>query len=162
MKIVFLDVDGVLNCMGSKSKCKGLIGIDDKRVKLLKQIVDVTNAFIVLTSSWKTGWKREPIDKDSQKEMGNYLDRKLKKERLYILDKTKYMSERGKGIIEWIDSHNVDTWCVLDDEIFSDYEEYGILPHLVKTSFYDLTGGLQQIHVDKAVDILIRRGIWTL
>jgi hypothetical protein len=40
----------------------------------------------------------------------------------------------------------------LDDEIFPDYEEYGIMPHLVKTSFYD--GGLKEKHVELAIKIL--------
>ena len=87
MKIIFLDIDGVLNCEHSKSRCQNWIGIDNKRVKLLRKIVDEIGAKIVLISSWKRKWER--FDKDNQHEVGNYLDRKLKRERLYIMDKTK-------------------------------------------------------------------------
>ena len=65
MKIIFLDIDGVLNCQKSQSKCGGLIGIDDKKVKVLRKIVESTNAKIVLCSSWKSGWE---YNKDDQME----------------------------------------------------------------------------------------------
>ena len=39
MKLIFLDIDGVLNCAISKSRCFGCLGIDDDKVKRLKTIV---------------------------------------------------------------------------------------------------------------------------
>lgn len=42
MKIVFLDIDGVLNCEGSRSHCVGYRGIDDKRVENLAKIIKAT------------------------------------------------------------------------------------------------------------------------
>ena len=38
MKIIFLDIDGVLNCSESKSECLGYTGIDTVRIKRLKRI----------------------------------------------------------------------------------------------------------------------------
>lgn len=38
MKVIFLDIDGVLNYKNSKSK------VEEEKVKLLKHIVDETNA----------------------------------------------------------------------------------------------------------------------
>lgn len=38
MKIIFLDIDGVLNCHNSKSDCNGRLGIDEDKVKRLKKI----------------------------------------------------------------------------------------------------------------------------
>ena len=61
MKIIFLDVDGVLNCKSSKSRCGGFLGIDDSKVKLLKEIIDITGAKIVLSSSWRYGWRRNEL-----------------------------------------------------------------------------------------------------
>lgn len=154
MKIIFLDIDGVLNCQSSESKCGGLIGIDDKKVIVLSKIVKETNAKIILCSSWKTFWER--IEKSEQHEMGNYLDRKLKRRNLYILDKTNDNgSNRGYGITKWLEEkNNIESWIVLDDEIFDDYEEEKILPHLVKTDFYDDNGGLQEKHIEMAISIL--------
>lgn len=153
MKIIFLDIDGVLNNQFSKSRCGYFIGIDKDKVKRLKEIFDATDAKIVLVSSWKVDWER--VDKDSQNIVGNYLDRKLKKERIRILDKTiDHEIDRGQGISDWISNHKVESWVVLDDEIFDDYEEMGVMPHLVKTVYSSENGGLQPEHVSKAIEIL--------
>jgi hypothetical protein len=153
MKVIFLDVDGVLNCIESKSRQGCYIGIDDIRVKRLKEIVDKTGARIVLTSTWKLGW--EVTDKECMKEGGKYLDRKMKRQNLTILDKTYDQGwNRGFGITHYLNTHDVGTWVVLDDEIFKDYEAEGILPHLVKTNFYDENGGIQEEHVKKAIELL--------
>ena len=153
MKIIFLDIDGVLNCQSSKTRCGGFIGIDDRKAKILKVIVEKTGAKIVLCSSWKTGWER--VDKECQDNMATYMDKKLRKQKLFILDKTDDNGEdRGHGICNWISNHNVEQWVVLDDEIFPDYEEMNIFSHLVKSSFYDDNGGLQDEHIDIAVKLL--------
>ena len=156
MKIIFLDVDGVLNCRDSKSKCGGFIGIDNDKVKRLKMIVDATDARIVLVSSWKSGWDYQ--DRESQDMCANYLDKKLAREHLCIQSKTDDNGEnRGAGIVKYLAKwRDIDKWIVLDDDVFPDYEENGIMPHLVKTTFYgDMnTGGLQDIHVDAAIWLL--------
>ena len=157
MKVIFLDVDGVLNCQSSKSRCGAFIGIDADKVKRLRRIVEATGAKIILTSTWKLHWTRDPYLKDEQGESGNYLDRKLRRERLFIMDKTtreKNLSHRGEGIYNYLQNHNVESWIVLDDEVFKDFEEYGIMPHLVKTSFYSDNGGIQDEHVKLAIALL--------
>ena len=149
--------DGVLNCIESKSRCRGCIGIDDDKVERLKRIVEATGAKIVLTSTWKKDWIRDPSLKDEQNEYGNYLERKLRRENLFILDKTtdeKSLSDRGEGIFNYLRSHKVDQWIALDDEIFHDFEDYGVMDHLVKTSFYDENGGLQDEDVELATNLL--------
>ena len=151
-KIVFLDVDGVLNCTDSEDRFHGCIGIDYCGVKLLREIIDATGAEIVITSTWKLSWNKDgahPYD------LGAYLDERLAEEGLTIIDKTGgSMNKRGHGIVEWLSEHPTDSWIVLDDEIFDDYEECGILHHLVKTSFYD--GGLKEKHVEMAIQMLNR------
>ena len=152
MKIIFLDIDGVLNCRASKSRCGLFLGIDADKVKRLRQIVDATGAKIVLTSTWKIGWKK--IYKEDQDECANYLDRKLKREGLCIIDKTTDQAwNRGEGIIKWVGSHNVDTFIMLDDEVF-DYKDCGIISRLVKMSYYGDNGGLQDEHVELAINLL--------
>lgn len=154
MKVIFLDIDGVLNCQSSKSRCGGFIGIDNSKTKILRMIVEKSDAKIVLVSSWKSDWHRR--DKELQNIHGNYLDNKLKRQRLKVLDKTKdHGGNRGEGIVEWIAKHpDVTAWVVLDDEIFKDYEERGIMPHLVKTDFDSDGGGLHEEHVSAALKIL--------
>lgn len=158
MKVIFLDIDGVLNCRSSKSRCGCYVGIDNDKVKRLRRIVEATGAKIVLCSSWKTGWS--PTNKDEQDRNAIYMDNRLKRERLKILAKTNDKGcNRGEGIVNWITLHEVEQWVVLDDEIFDDYEEYSIMPHLVKTDFYDRNGGLQDCHVDEAIRILNKENV---
>ena len=148
MKVVFLDVDGVLNCGESKSRCGCFIGIDDSRVKLLKEIIEKTDAKIVLVSTWKFGW--EPIDKEAMDRGGIYLDKKMKRQGLTIIDKTYDRGwNRGQGINQYLEKHpEITSWIILDDETF-EYEEEGVISHLVKTSFYN--DGLQETHVKDAI-----------
>ena len=153
MKVIFLDVDGVLNCVDSTSQCRGFVGIDDKRVIKLRAIVEATGAKIVLSSTWKHDW--EPKNKDDQNEYGNYLDRKLKRQRLVAIDKT-YESDgmkRGEGILAWVSAHNVESFIILDDEWF-DFKEEGLESRVIKTEFYDSDGGLTDAHVQRAIELL--------
>lgn len=153
MKIIFLDVDGVLNCQSSKSQCGAFIGIDDIRVKRLRQIVDATGAKIVLSSSWKHGW--EPVHKEDQKSDADYLDRKLRRGGLRAIDRTyEPASEyRGEGIAKWVAAHNVDNFIILDDEWF-DFKECGLSSKVIKTEFYDDNGGLTDKDVGLAIELL--------
>lgn len=141
-----------LNCKVSKSRCGGFVGIDDKKVKLLRQIVEFTGAILILSSSWKDTWER--IEKENQDLSADYLDRKLKREKLRIFDKTKDKGEnRGEGILKWVKAHNVKKFIILDDEDF-DFAECGIKENHIKTKFYDDNGGLQDEHVEAAIKIL--------
>lgn len=126
-KVIFLDVDGVINHYGSKSFC--LVddikyrGIDTSLVKILKHIVDKTDASIVLTSTWKDFFTIGTYKQ--QHKHGQYLSNKLRKQGLYIADKTedRKWAERGLGIQHWLDEHpNVTNWVILDDETF-DYRD---------------------------------------
>ena len=154
MKVIFLDIDGVLNAFNknSKSRCGEYSGIDKARVKLLSSLVAETGAILVLTSTWKYHWT-SPYS--STNLYDTYLNRHLKnKGNLYITDKTREanLAQRGMGIKEYLSRHpEVDGWVVLDDEIFDDYQRRGIFPHLICiNSKY----GIQEEDVAAAVKIL--------
>ena len=58
MKLIFLDVDGVLNRVQTKTQApSGCTGIETELVKNLAKIVNETNALIILTSDWKVEWE---------------------------------------------------------------------------------------------------------
>ena len=140
MKVIFLDIDGVLN----DKYCRARV----------REIVRQTDARLVLISSWKKYWKREETtDPDML-----YLMRKLKRFGLSIYDKTEesFWANRGEGIHVWLSANeDVTAWVVLDDETFPDYEKYGIDKHLVKTKFfYEKDAGLQEEHAEQAIAIL--------
>ena len=155
--VVFLDVDGVLNCHSTKDRCGGYIGIDDKKVSLLKELVTKTNSIIVLVSSWKMYWTNEPQFKPSQDELATYLDKKLAKQGLTISDKTIDGDpfNRGRGILRYIELQKekgivINRFVILDDEMF-DYKETKLTSHLVMTSFEQ--NGLEKKHIKRAIEM---------
>lgn len=152
MKVIFLDVDGVLNGAASTSQCRGMVGIDGDKVRRLRSIVEQTGARIVLISSWKEEWYREPDKKEWQDESANYLDRKLRRERLHAIDKTDdTFCERGESILRWLRKiPRVERFAILDDETF-DYDACGLMPYLVRTNEQT---GLTEADVRAAVELL--------
>lgn len=152
MKVIFLDIDGVLNNYASKSLTpSGFLGVDDHKIKVLQSIVAQSQARLVLVSSWKSGWSIDPF---LQSDDCAYLTRKLKRHGLHITAKTEDPSRyaRGAGIRRFLREHPVESWVVLDDDIFDDYESNGILPHLVKTDFY--RSGLTEDHIAPCLALL--------
>ena len=119
----------------------------------VKRIVEATGAAIVLSSSWKHDW--EPVNKDEQNEFGAYIDRALKKYMLTAIDKTHESDSerRGEGIIQWVETHEVDSFIILGDEWF-DFKELGLQSRVIKTEFYDEHSGLTNEHVVLAIELL--------
>lgn len=157
-KLIFLDIDGVLNSSSTKDRCGVYVGIEDKKVELLKQLVDTTKAKLVLISTWRYTWFKEDYLKPEQDELANYLDDKLGKYGLTIIDKTDDEAiGRGQGILEYLEHLNnqnikVDNYVVIDDEMF-DYKETKLTKNLIQTS-YD-KGGLQLKHISRAIERLM-------
>ena len=127
MKVIFLDIDGVLNSeMYEASRTENSTDgyIDMSRVKLLADIINVTDAKIVLSSSWRLDW-----DKSSELcgEDGKYINQCLAKYGLAVMDKTPFISfftDRRKEILTWLSNHrsDVESFVVLDD-IISGWDE---------------------------------------
>ena len=156
MKVIFLDIDGVLNEENSRSRCCGYKGIDDKKVGNLAKIVKATGAEIVLISTWKDDWRK--TDKRHQGMMANYLDRKLAKQGLTVLDKTESVDKssgfhlsRGEGILQYLSTHSVEKYVILDDYQF-DYDGCGLTGNYVKTD--NNNGGLTEELAHKAIGFL--------
>ena len=158
MKVIFLDIDGVLNCSTTEDHAPGgAIGIERRCVKALRLIVEATGAKIVLTSTWKEEWS--PYYERCSPDV-IYLMQELAKEGLTIFSKTEDdIKHRGKGISDWLAcfgpdvSGDVPDWVVLDDEVFIDYNEYTyVMSHLVKTAYGG--GGLTDELATRAIQIL--------
>lgn len=155
MKILFLDIDGVLNCKSSRSRCGKYIGIDNNKLSLLKDIIDRTGAVIVLISTWKYGWQKLKANKYKQDELANYLDKKFKKFGLEVYDKTPdkvadcYLS-RGEGVLHFLNGSGAEGYVILDNFQF-DYDGCGLTDNYVKT---DNSIGLTHENANKAIEIL--------
>ena len=156
IKVIFLDIDGVLNCSTTKDLCEFYTGIEDKKVAILKQIVDATDAKIVLISTWRYTWNKDPKHKSEQEELATYLDEKLAAQGLTIFDKTDNEAiGRGQGIIDYIDNLkangvDVEEFVIIDDEMF-DYKATKLTNHLIQTGYKD---GLTKKHIRHAIEKL--------
>ena len=86
MKVIFLDIDGVLNHEYCKALLHGIYFVEDEKVLLLKELINATAAKVVLTSTWRMGWH----DIDEEKNTQNAKDFLALKEKLaegiYLLD----------------------------------------------------------------------------
>ena len=143
LKVIFLDIDGVLNSSETIDRNRDYPELDPRNLKVLKQIVDVTDAKLVLISEWKDDWTNAD---GTESKAQFYIRYQLQEKDLDIFACTQDQgSGRGKGIRKWISAHCPIEWCILDDHIFPDYESCGLLDHLVKTDY--TTGGLREDHI---------------
>ena len=154
-KIIFLDIDGVLNSnqywASIQDKKKTMpemeFQIDPKCLRNLKKIVDETHSKIVVTSTWKR--YRGHIEK-FKNHVAQYG--------LSIYDLAPCHPDgaghRGDEIRQYLEEHKgeVDKFILLDDEEFPDFNE--LTNYLVKTNFYK--SGLCQEHVEEAISRLGR------
>lgn len=162
-KVLFLDIDGVLNSNFWNDSHKTEISdgtlIDEEKIKLLASLVKETDSEIILHSGWRFWFDTElkPLCTEANK-----LVQLLEKENLYIsgvtpdltteeIRKTKKFSlVKADEILLWINLHNsVTEWVVLDD---LDLHNEQIRRHQVKT---DPTFGLTLENVKQAKKILL-------
>lgn len=148
MKVIFLDVDGVLNSDEYFDKIKDLNiegikrEIDIEKIKLLKKAIDETGAKVVLSSSWRYTRNGQQL-KELLLDYGIYADT------------TPFLqNERGLEIKQWLlDNQSVEDFVILDDEIFDSYDER-IIKKLIKISNgngYNFGEGLLLRDVDEII-----------
>ncbi len=163
MKIIFLDIDGVLNNDHTKERFEHLVFISDDKVSLLKELIDNTGAKIVLSSTWRRGWEcKERIWEPTSSDLADIrlfdaLVDKLREYDIELLSHTKDFSNcRGEEIDLWLKEWGgepIESYVILDD-----MDGIELRPHskyLVQTSFWD---GLMLNHVKKAIKILNGKG----
>ena len=150
MKILFLDIDGVLNSWRYDQERISLQdNIDETRLPLLYQIVSSTDAKIVLTSSWRKHWER---DFDKSDSIGRHLNQLFEENGLAIFDKTIESSDNNRTdeIRDWLANNSVEQFVIIDDIAFG-WDE--LESHLVRTN-YRIGRGLHDSHVSQAISIL--------
>lgn len=148
MKVVFLDFDGVLNTDSYIRSCgyDGLI-LDPSKMRLLKKIIESTDAKIVLTTSWKEHWEKDSTKCDAS---GKLMNTVFARYGLEIFDKIPHMKEREDGIANWLDANpEAKNYVILDDFAL---EGNMISGHLVRTSAF--RDGLEDEHMRQAIQIL--------
>jgi hypothetical protein len=104
MKIIFSDIDGVLNCRGTPNPRKFPYIAEPKLVALLHTVLERTEAQIVLTSTWRY----DPAGLFSAKHWG-----------IPFIDITPDLPKKPRRdeILTWLRVHpGVTRFAVLDDE----------------------------------------------
>ena len=161
-KVVFLDIDGVLNSNFWNENHQREISdgslIDESKIELLCKLIEDTGAGIILHSGWKYWF--DPDLKPLRREAEN-LKNLLEKAGLSIdgttpdhateeIRKTRKFSLVKAGeILAWLKQHQeVNRWVVLDD---LDLHNAKIERHQVKT---DQSIGLTAEDVERAEKIL--------
>lgn len=150
MKVIFLDVDGVLNSDEYIDKIKKLnvntikSKVSVNKIGLLKQAVDATGARVVLTSSWR-------YRKDGTLLKGLLLKYGICADSTPFID-----NKRGLEIKKYLlDNPDVEDFVILDDEVFDSFDEE-LIKHLIKIS--DKNGrGFGEGLLPKDVDRIIER-----
>lgn len=108
MKIIFLDIDGVLNVIQQGRDEFGAL-FHPEFVENLRQVIDATGAKIVISSSWRSaGLERMKL---------MWQMRDLPSEVIDITPNFREVSSvRGEEIANWLSQNNVDSYLILDDD----------------------------------------------
>lgn len=152
MKVLFLDFDGVLNTQDYRDSYGSMgAGIDKSKMPLLKRLVDTTDAKIVIITSLREYWDKNPEKCDY---FGKVINETFAEYGLEIYDKTP-VSDSGKRsdeILEWIVAKGhvvgLTNYVVIDDG--------DIITNFLTKNFVQPKDGLEDEHVEKAIEILNR------
>ena len=155
-KLIFLDVDGVLNNeevfrnRPSKYTDPGII-FDDECVKRLNRIIKETDAKLVLSSTWRLykGHRDALYDVNYSGIKGEFIGETP--DLIYDISRE---TCRGMEIEEWLNNHWDGGTCrfiILDDD--NDMDPY--MNHLIQTRF---EVGLTDEIVEKAINALNKGG----
>lgn len=142
MKIIFLDFDGVIN------NWNHFDGVDYNNVKFLSEIIKLTGAKIVATTSNKNVFQKNP-EKNYKDTLFFQYVQKLKDYGVEIYDITPYIGgNRELEIKEYLKNHQeIENFLILDDDvIIKDLENHQV--------FLDLYNGICEEHVIPSVNIL--------
>ena len=160
MKIIFLDIDGVI-----KEDYSGAPFLDES-LSLLKSVVDRTDAKIVMSSTWKTKYKNfvENGYKTDIEDIRRLYD-VLTKHGLAIYDGTPlYRIEktvrRPTEIKEYLcNAKNIENFCIIDDRDEFEWDELTdnlVLTRLGKDENGKKLAHFTEEHAEKAIEILTR------
>ncbi len=155
VKILFLDVDGVLN--GANI---GYGGVDDALLFLLKTIIDETHCKIVLSTTWRLNQTARRLLLHFMKANGNINVDDI------IIGDTPNMRHTNRAIEietflqskQFRSLYSVTQWCALDD--LNLYRYYPILMkhHFVRTNYKT---GMTSKDAHKVVKLLNRQNAVT-
>ncbi len=140
MKVIFLDIDGVLNNqeVSIRKKDEGCRVWDEKCVNRLNRITDETGAKIVISSTWRRSKDFYSIIVNEMGITGEIIGKTID----YLLTPN---TKRGDEIEEWLSRHpEITIFVILDDND----DMAHLIDHLIQTDFEI---GLTDEHADEAI-----------
>lgn len=158
MKVIFLDIDGVLNCFSdymvpskpthewdpsAMQKCGINLDLYPTQVRRVNKLIEKTGAKIVLSTSWRKGdetwWNNLLITLEGFGLLPVIIGK--------IPD---LRTSRGEEVQAYLDEHpEVIQFVILDD--INEFTEYNLLDNFIQTN-YQL--GIQDKDVERALEIL--------
>lgn len=154
MKVIFLDMDGVLNCADTFNQPRsGREVVDDAKVALLAGLIERTGAKVVVSSTWRfsgLGFMRDVLKRYGLANADDVvIDCTPDATRLSHYGSNYLTPPRGQEIGLWLADHpEVEAFVILDD----DADMTTFMPQLVKTTFQK---GLLPHHVAMAESLLL-------
>lgn len=151
MKIIFLDLDGVLNSYSDRQGKEISLVIVPEKVALLRRIIDETGAIIVLSSSWRYWWKEGYTQPDR---VGWDINEAMATYGLEVRDKIpfRYFQSRADEVREWLAGRTyIKSLVILDDMDFG-WRKRGLQKHWVQPDGYQF--GLTEENANLAIRIL--------
>ena len=163
--LVFLDVDGVLNSVSYYNTVDSITKhpLDPAAIKRLKQLLDEAGrggatVHVILTSSWRTGWNKDPALQDHS---ARVLENALAMNGIRIYDRTGFSgrADRPGEVIEFLRTYpyKVDGLVILDDANFF-WNKYHLEDMWLKTDFHE--EGLSEAMIPEALRILKEPPWW--
>jgi hypothetical protein len=128
MKIIFLDIDGVLNCDRTPNPRKFPYVVDQRLLRRFRSLCECTGAKVVLSSTWRT----DPVGLLAAKHFGIPF---------YDVCPDLPKSPRRKEVTKWLAAHpRVKRYAVIDDEddeldelpLFQPSATMGLTPEIAK------------------------------
>lgn len=170
MKIVFLDIDGVLNHASTRELFQGCIGIDEGNLQNFAEFYRLASSKeetkVVLTSTWREEKNREGNEVTNGYQ---YICDRLASVEIELYDCTPFLpkeenwySARGAEIEAWLSEHKelgITGYVILDDVLFPDFLNLGLSKRQVRTSWNSAKGGFQKKHTAKAL-VVLRLPYW--
>lgn len=163
MKVIFLDIDGVLKQEDYDAE------FQDECFARLKRIVDATGAIIILSSSWRISYW-DFVEKGYQTDSQSVLDlyNHFEKYGLKVSGRTDYTERSGPEsrpyeIRKWLaDKRDVENFCIIDDDDFYMWKwlsQFVVITRVRKESersYPEWERTLSDADADKAIEILNR------
>lgn len=138
MKLLFLDIDGVITSDEAILDMTRVYPFSDACVAVLNKVLEQHKLRIILTSSWRTVFDAEKQNQVFKENGVNQVPAGQTKEIAY--------SDRGKEIAEYLAKRKVDCFVILDDMYMDGFENNFV--HI------DPKTGLTEAYLERINEIL--------